>query len=260
MATNPYAAPQARVSDATADKTLDGEFVPEGQSLAAGEGWQWIVDAWGYFKAHAGLWIGMTLALGAIYIVASLIPYLGQLATTLFTPVFGAGILLGCRAIERGEPLEFGHLFAGFRLPQMGRLIAIGGISLVFFVLVFAIVFAFGGLGAGLSMIGGGRPGAGFGVMALLGVLVAAALSIPLYMALWFAPALTIFHDYDLVAALRTSFFACLKNVGPFLVYGLALMVLGVLAVIPLGLGMLVLGPVIMASVYTSYRAIFFVR
>ncbi|MEO7760372.1 MAG: hypothetical protein ABIS68_00530, partial [Casimicrobiaceae bacterium] len=60
--------------------------------------------------------------------------------------------------------------------------------------------------------------------------------------------------------ALKWSFFACLKNMWPFLVYGLITLLLAIVASIPLGLGWLVLGPVIIASVYTSYRDIFFDR
>jgi uncharacterized membrane protein len=49
-----------------------------------------------------------------------------------------------------------------------------------------------------------------------------------------------------------------LKNIWPFTVYGLIMLLLGVVASIPFALGWLILGPVIIASVYTSYRDIFF--
>jgi uncharacterized membrane protein len=43
----------------------------------------------------------------------------------------------------------------------------------------------------------------------------------------------------------------------PLLVFGLVYLVLAVAAVIPLGLGFLVLGPVTVCAVYASYREIF---
>jgi uncharacterized membrane protein len=43
----------------------------------------------------------------------------------------------------------------------------------------------------------------------------------------------------------------------PFLVYGLITMVLCFFAALPVGLGFLVLGPVLSGSVYASYRDIF---
>jgi len=57
---------------------------------------------------------------------------------------------------------------------------------------------------------------------------------------------------------MKASFVACLKNVVPFLVYSVILLPLAFVASIPLGLGWLVLGPVMAASLYTSYRDIFF--
>src|SRR5262249_39664681 len=81
---------------------------------------------------------------------------------------------------------------------------------------------------------------------------------LPLFMALWFAPALAVFHQQGPAEAMKASFFACLKNVVPFLLYSVILLLLAFVASIPFGLGWLVLGPVIAASLYTSYRDIFF--
>jgi len=104
----------------------------------------------------------------------------------------------------------------------------------------------------------GGIEGAGISVAAMLiALLLVAGLSMPLYMATWFAPALIVLRDLSVGAALKASFFACLRNWLPFLVYGLVLMVLGVVAAIPAGLGYLVLIPVLTASVYTAYLDIF---
>ena len=80
---------------------------------------------------------------------------------------------------------------------------------------------------------------------------------LPLAMAMWFAPALVVFHDMQPVVAMRSSFFASLKNIMPMLIYGLILMVLAIVATIPFGLGWLILLPVLMASSYTAYRDIY---
>jgi uncharacterized membrane protein len=87
---------------------------------------------------------------------------------------------------------------------------------------------------------------------------VTLGLSVPLYMALWFSPCLVVFHEAAPMQALAQSFSACLKNVVPFLVYGVVVLVFAFLAAIPLGLGYLILFPVLIASVYTAYRDIFF--
>jgi uncharacterized membrane protein len=91
----------------------------------------------------------------------------------------------------------------------------------------------------------------------LLAALVGLALMVPVFMAIWFAPALVVFDGKDAIEAMKQSFAGCLKNIVPFLIYGLVLFVLSILASIPLGLGWLLLGPVLAASVYTGYKDIF---
>ena len=66
------------------------------------------------------------------------------------------------------------------------------------------------------------------------------------------------FHDLDPITAIKASFLACLKNVLPFLVWGIVMFVFSMLATIPLLLGWLLLGPVMMASLYLSYRDAFY--
>jgi uncharacterized membrane protein len=91
----------------------------------------------------------------------------------------------------------------------------------------------------------------------LLAVLVIMAVSLPLTMAMLFATPLIVLRDLDIVTALKSSFFACLKNILPFLVWSIAILVLGFIAAIPLFLGWFVLGPVMMVSMYVAYRDIF---
>ncbi|HSD52834.1 MAG TPA: BPSS1780 family membrane protein, partial [Burkholderiales bacterium] len=93
----------------------------------------------------------------------------------------------------------------------------------------------------------------------LLASLIALALGVPVYMAIWFAPALVALNEFEPLQAIKASFGACLKNIVPFLLYGVILFALAIVASIPLGLGWLVLGPVLAASVYTAYRDIFYV-
>jgi hypothetical protein len=56
---------------------------------------------------------------------------------------------------------------------------------------------------------------------------------------------------------MRTSFFACVKNIVAFQIYLLVLVGLTITAMIPYGLGFFVLVPTVFASIYTSYMDIF---
>jgi hypothetical protein len=262
MAVDPYAAPKSHVADVPA-RSPDGEFMPDGQGVAAGNGWSWIAEAWALFKEQRGTFIGIFIIFAVIVIVLSLIPFVGSLILALLTPVLYGGIMIGCDTLRSGGKLEVGHLFAGFR-SHTGKLIGVGALTLVAFIGIFVLIMLIFGAGMAGMMMGGGEPSpeqmaagmAGF----MLAILVMLGLSIPIYMAIWFAAPLIMLNDYDVTSALKTSFFACLKNILPFLVWGVVFFVLAILASIPLMLGWLLLGPVLLACVYTSYRDIFYAR
>lgn len=257
MSSNPYAAPKAAVADPTAPGR--GTFIAGGRGVAAGRGTSWIGEAWGLFRRSPGLWIGITVVAMVIFLVAGFIPLLGPIATTIFGPVFAGGIMLGCRALEEGGELEFSHLFAGFR-DKFGTLVAIGALYLAGTVAVMVIVGIIFGAGI-FAMVGmGGEQADPAALVATMGIgiLVMLALMLPLVMAIWFAAPLAVLSDQNAFDAIKGSFTGCLKNVVSFLVYGVVMLVLSIVASIPLFLGWLVLGPVLAASVYTAYRDIYF--
>ena len=234
-----------------------GEHSFEGRTVAASRGWDWIVEAFALFRKQPGIWMLMAVVLGIIFIVISLIPLLGALANALLFPIFAAGLMLGCKDLEQGGALELEDLFAGFR-QKTGDLALVGAFNLFGWVLIaFAVIAVIGG-GVFMAIVRGGIEGAGLSIASvLIAMLLVAGLSVPLCMATWFAPGLIVLQDMPAGAALKASFFACLKNWMPFLVYGVVLLVLGMVAAIPAGLGYLVLVPVMAASVYTAYRDIF---
>ena len=79
-------------------------------------------------------------------------------------------------------------------------------------------------------------------------------------MAYWFAPVLVGLNNLTAVQAMKLSFVACLRNMLPFLLYGLIFMLLLIVAIIPFGLGLLVAVPLMMTSLYTSYVDVFNVQ
>ena len=91
----------------------------------------------------------------------------------------------------------------------------------------------------------------------VLAMLLFFALILPLVMSIWFAPALVALNDVPAVQAMKLSFIGCLKNFLPFLLYGIVLFLLGILAIIPIGLGLLLLVPTMICAQYVSYKEIF---
>ena len=259
MAIDPYAAPKSRVAD-TPVIAHDGEFNAQGRTLAAGNGWTWITDAWEMFKGQKGTWVGLFVILAIIILALNILPGIGPVLLILFSPVLYGGVMLGCEAQRNGERLEIGHLFAGFR-NHTGRLIGVGGVALLAFVGVFVVVMLIFGVQMARLMIGTAltpEQTAAAGMTFLLVPLLILALSLPIYMAVWFATPLIVLDDLGVSEAMKASFFGCLKNIVPSLVFGVAFFLLAIVATIPLGLGWLVLGPVLLASIYTGYRDIYF--
>ena len=233
------------------------ESMMGGRAVGAGQGWTWIADGFGLFKKAPGMWIALIVVLFVILVVLAVIPLLGAVATFLLMPLFAGGLILGCRALQGGGELELGHLFAGFK-THTANLIVLGALAIGAGIIVMLPVILIVGAGAILAVMRGDAAGAvAMGGSFLLAWLVAMALSIPIYMALWFAPALVVLRGLAPVAAIKESFLGCLKNIIPFLIYGIVMLVLGIVAAIPLGLGWLVLGPVAIASVYVAYRDIY---
>jgi len=239
---------------------------PDGDSVPTGHGIDWWTSAWRLFTAAPGAWLAITIVYIALLFALSVIPLLGQFAVSLLHPVLSGGIMLGCREQDRGGTLKVAHLFAGFG-PKLGPLVILALLYFAGWLLIGVVA-----VGLVLTVIGGGALAAiasgdaiqtGYVLLttmsmgALVVLLVCALLIVPLLMAFWFAPPLIVLRNDEPVAAMLTSFRACLRNMMPFLVYGILGIAFVVIASIPLFLGLLVLIPVAAATVYTSYKDIF---
>ncbi len=240
----------------------EGAPPPAPRRCATERGWAWLAAGWQFFRRAPGVWIGLVAALFAINIAGSLVPVIGPLALTILGPVFVGGIMLGCDELARGGTLRFAHLFAGFR-SHTGPLALVGVFTLlasfVAILVVGVLLSLLFGLGGGFEAFAGdASPGAVLPVAGgLLGALVFVLVLAPVYMAVWFAPALVVLAGCAPVAALKASFGACTRNLGALTLYGVVLVFFAVLASIPLALGWLILGPVLSASVYAAYSDIF---
>lgn len=232
-------------------------FTLEGRTVEAGRAIEWLKAGWRLFVKKPGTWIGLVVVGAIILVLLGAIPMLGHLAAHFFLVIFVGGLLLGCKSLSEGGELRIEHLFAGCK-QNTGNLVMVSVYYLVGILIIFGVVFVIGGSSILSGAIIGQLAGAGMiagGVM--LALLVGLALYTPLAMAIWFAPALVVFHNVAPLDAMTASFRVCLKNMGPFLLYGVVVLVLMVLAAIPAALGYLVLLPVLMGAQYASYRDLF---
>ncbi len=259
MYDNPYQAPGATVVDPVTEFAGEGEFLGVPQSREAGAGARWLADAWRLFKASPGIWIAIILALGGGAIALQFIPVAGAILSGLLYPLLTAGLMLGCDALNRGRPLRFNHLFAGFG----DRLAPLLHFSVLYFVVSSAVSAAVWipmlGLDGYLGFMGGEVEGIDMGAF-WFAFLINMIVSIPLFCAYWLALPLITLNQMDPLAAVKLSLLGCLKNVLPLIVLSVLSLLMMIVAVIPLGLGMLIALPMLFASMYTSYRDIFYPR
>jgi uncharacterized membrane protein len=240
---NPYEAPKAIVSDAVEENP---EVLLYGRRVGIGRGAAWIGEGWRLFRMEMGLWIGVTAFLGLIFVMP-IINYL----TSIFYPLFNAGVMKMSHDLWEDQPTSFGELFVGFKHR-------VGSLLLVLFSFIATIIITIGVfiiMGVGFATIADPQQRA---LTMALAILVALALMIPVYAATWYAPALILLNDFEFVQALKSSFIACMKNFLPLFLWSVLITLLLFVAMLPLLLGLFVLMPVMFASVYASYRDIFY--
>ncbi len=227
-------------------------------------GLAWIKEGWRLFRLAPVPWTGMTALVFLVLMGLGMVPWMGKLFVHVLSPLIVAGFMAASRGGERGEPITFIFLGAGW---ERGReaLIGIGVAYAVAALLVFKLV----------SLATGGDLEAMMGQLqnpadltpeqarhlaetALPAVGLGSLLFAPLLMATWFSPALAHFEGFPAGRAVWWSLWACAVNWRPLLYYSLMLGLVGMLAIMaPFGLGLLVFVPWTLTSTYAAYRDIF---
>lgn len=232
----------------------------EPQRLEANTGLQWIKKGYALFKQAPLLWIVLLAICFVAAALLSKVPVIGEPLASLLMPVVIIGLMAGCRSLENGDELELAHLFSGFQ-KHTSHLITLGGIALVSQYLIFGVMLMAGGATLVAILMGSqaAEPevfreavaGAGAAVM------IGAALFTVLLMAMQFAPMLVFFRDVKPIDAMKLSLQAFTRNVAAMFVYGMAFLLLAILASMPMMLGWLILMPMVLTTMYASFCDIF---
>jgi uncharacterized membrane protein len=256
----------ARGRRTTTEGRMDGAVTTSNdpnqpRAVEGGQGVTWWTDAWALFTKNAAIWVVLGLVLLIVMVVLAFIPLVGQVASALLLPVFAGSWMLAARKAEGGGTVEVGDLFSAFKSDKLTPLVVVGAIFLAMMVVVVLVmgVLGFGGV---MGAVAGGAANSTKGVMAgmgvgLLGMLVGLIVLFLVTMALWFAPPLVLLRGVAPVDSLKLSFAASMKNIVPFLLWGIIYIIASIIASIPFGLGWLVLLPVLMLTMYTSFKDVF---
>ena len=198
----------------------------------ARRGFAWLAEAYRMFWRAPLRWVGLVLLYAVILYLSAIIPPL----FLLLRPVFAVGLLAAAWTQERGGSPRLSHMFQGFR-ANLRALLALGALSIAGITLAILATALFDG-GVLLELIARDPTAAdgdrAAGTEALLksgrlqtSMLVAAMLSLPTVLALWFAPALVVFQDAGAWTAIGASLRGALANWRPVLVYGLSVVLFG---------------------------------
>ena len=240
------------------------------RTVDASHGWRWIVAGFAIFRKNPPAWILLIAVLFAGSRLLFAIPLIGVIAV-LVAPNFFAGLAHGAQALEQGKPLRLAYLASGF-LKSAPQLITIGGVSLVGqFLMLMAMVLVGGETITGISKtmaMGSATPETMEAMRAaaprmMAAMVVGFTVSLPLMMAVWFAPLLVFFDEAKPLAALLLSLWACFRNILPLLIYSIAVLVpLMILMPFSLALrqpdlGLWLLAPILVPSIYASYKELF---
>jgi len=246
----------------------------DARRLPARHGILWLLAGFALFRRNPPLTTALTFGYLLTVIVVNLVPKIGPFLLPLLLPALTVMLANGCRAIERGQAFTGESLLFSLAAQRVG-LIRLGGLHLIGSSLLVLGGFAFGepiDIGDGMSQEEAQA------LLADLGILL--VLASPLLMAFWFAPLLTAWNGVGAGKSLFFSFVASWRNWRAFAMYGLALALVGavlpgmilivaglisqsLLGVLSVALRMLlifILAPIMVASVYLSYRDVFETR
>lgn len=237
--------------------------MPTIRKLKATQGLEWVTTGWNLFRREPGIFVLLFLVFLLLIFLLGLIPIIGHLLAPLLTPALSGGLLLAVETVARGQSPGFEHLFAGLTDPaRRGRMLTLGLWTLIINVLILLIAVLIGGSfvmgligfgSMGMGHMGGlavAGAGAGIGLFALILALLVAVIYAA---ALFFATPLVMLAGMNPTQALKLSLSANLHNLGAWLIFGLIYLALSLIALVPLGLGLLIVGPMSIASSYCAY-------
>ncbi len=236
------------------------------QKVPASHGMLWIKHGFRLIMRSPLQAVALTMVFALGLMLAMMIPVGGVLFAMLLMPVLLAGYMRVCRALEYSESVSPRFIFAGFE-KRTAQLVTIGGMLLAGMLVVSMVTVMMGGdaLNQLLNdfqkhqdsrMLMEAMMAPGSGVMA--GMLTGLILVFALMMALQYAPMLVFFDQMAPLEAVKLSLAGSLRNIVPLTVYSMLMQVLAfMLSVVPFNLGLIILLPLGLTSIYVSYRDIF---
>ena len=174
------------------------------------------------------------IVLGIFSTLVSLVPLFGAFMAPLFLVRFA----VITRKIEQNEPVLFSTVFNDFFINRHV-------IRLAFINLVISAIIQINWFGMKASP-------------ASISNLILFIPSLILQMALWLSPLICLFNpDIEPLRAMVMSIKACGFNIVTLLIYSILVIFFSIIAILPIGLGLLVWLPMMNIVTYFIYRSVF---
>ncbi|MFK5985640.1 MAG: BPSS1780 family membrane protein [Pseudomonadota bacterium] len=229
-------------------------------SLTLAQPVEWYKKGWLIFKNNPIQWILILVVFFISSILFNLVPVAGSFVYMLISPALIAGIFLATKKSANGEEIEVMDLFSVLADASIrNNFFILGALTAVFNFLIIALMLGPMMGAAGMSHIMGSDgmmpaavAGAGLGSLFLILPLI-----ILYVMAMVYAIPLILFSQQKVKPALILSIKASVSNILPMFVASVIYFLLAIIAMIPMGLGFLVLFPMTFGAIYASYKDIF---
>lgn len=224
------------------------------------QAWSWYKAGWRLFLINPSTWILYTFLWVLLAIFLWQIPILGRVAWWMINPALYAGFLYQAAEMEQGRPLAVNRFFIGLtdkttRLP----LLTLGIITLAAYVFLNVVTMVDPSLYSTIESLL--RADASSGIVAIvINLFVRCVLSFMILalatMALLYSCPAIMFAGSDGFDAMMNSFETCARHWRAFVAFMGIFIGLAIAAMIPMGLGLLVLMPVTFCAAYASFQTL----
>lgn len=206
----------------------------------------WFKQGFNIFNQHKLAWVGVTLAVYLMLLVLSVIPVVGPIVGNILL----AGLFPLAHAAFHTKQFEHKKVFEGFKQSLM-PLLQVTLVNLLAVIACYAIAAQI----TGFKQLA--TPSINDVYQTIIVFLILYA---PVILAMLFAPALIILHKISVWQAIKMSFVGGFKNSISMTVFGVIMIFAMMLALMPAGLGLVFLLPIMHCTLYVIFQDIFHSR
>ncbi|WP_017445124.1 hypothetical protein [Gayadomonas joobiniege] len=206
----------------------------------------WYKAGFNLFKADKFNWISISIAAWVMALLATLIPFIGEIVLSLLLP----GVFAIAHHSDREQDFKAELLFAGFK-HRLGPLLQLFVINFAFSIICVLITGSITGID--LSALADTQQWLYF-------MQVAGLVYLPFFVLVVLTAGIIMLYDLKCWPAFKLAIQGGLANLPGLLIFTLVTLFAAMLASIPMFLGLLVFIPILHATIYYLVSDIFYCR